>query len=87
MGSLAVDATEKEGLRQRNAPLQAKTVGEARQTVLELNALEDKKDVADEKDKKVFGRTPDGTGKQNALCGTLYCLLTSYLSLHRAVHP
>ncbi|ETN45198.1 uncharacterized protein HMPREF1541_10075 [Cyphellophora europaea CBS 101466] len=61
MGSLAVDATEKEGLRQRNAPLQAKTVGEARQTVLELNALEDKKDVADEKDKKVFGRTPDGT--------------------------
>ncbi|KPI38161.1 Phosphatidylethanolamine N-methyltransferase [Cyphellophora attinorum] len=55
------EATDKEGLRQRNAPLQAKSTDEARQTVLELNALEDQKDVADEKDKKTFGRTPDGT--------------------------
>lgn len=62
MGSIAAEPLEKEGLRQRNAPLQAKSTNEARQTVLELNALEDKKDVKDEKDKKTFGRTPDGTG-------------------------
>jgi hypothetical protein len=62
MGSVDAGPSDKEGLRQRNAPLQAKTTDEARQTVLELNALEDKKDVQDEKDKKTFGRTPDGTG-------------------------
>jgi hypothetical protein len=61
------DATDREGLRQRNAPLQAKSTDEARQTVLELNALEDQKDVVDEKDKKTFGRTPDGTGTSNII--------------------
>jgi hypothetical protein len=58
-----MESTDKEGLRQRNAPLQAKSTDEARQTVLELNALEDEKNVKDEKEKKTFGRTPDGTGK------------------------
>lgn len=62
MGSIGAEPMEKEGLRQRNAPLQARTNDEARQTVLELNALEDKKDVKNEMDKKTFGRTPDGTG-------------------------
>ena len=52
----------KEGLRQRNVPVQATSEEEARETVLELNALEDKKDVRDDA-KKTFGRTPDGTGK------------------------
>lgn len=64
--SMAADASEREGLRQRNAPLQAKSTDEARQTVLELNALEDKKTVQNETDKKTFGRTPDGKGKKHA---------------------
>ena len=52
-----------EGLRKRpNAPIRAATQGEARQAVLQLNALEEKS-AKDEKDKKTFGRTPDGTGK------------------------
>jgi phosphatidylethanolamine N-methyltransferase len=60
--SAADSAQGKESLRKRNAPLQASSESEARKTVLELNALEEKKDVKDEKDKKTFGRTPDGTG-------------------------
>lgn len=53
---------EKESLRQRNVPVQVKSEAEARETVLELNALEDKKDGRDGREKKMFGRTPDGTG-------------------------
>ena len=68
MDSTHAGTTEKEGLRQRNAPLQAKSRDEARQTVLELNALEDKKDVDNETDKKTFGRTPDGTGRSHSFC-------------------
>lgn len=71
MGSIAADTPEREGLRNRNAPLHAKTNSEARQTVLELNALEDKRDVQDEKEKKTFGRTPDGTGKFRLLSDPL----------------
>jgi hypothetical protein len=58
----SIPSPEKEGLRKRNAPLQANSQEEARQMVLQLNALEEKKDVTDERDKKIFGRTPDGTG-------------------------
>jgi hypothetical protein len=58
----SISTPDKEGLRKRNAPLQANSPEEARQTVLELNALEEKKDTKSEKDKKTFGRTPDGTG-------------------------
>ena len=60
--SSTVPSPQRDGLRQRNTPLQATSQEEARQTVLELNALEEDKDGADEKDKKTFGRTPDGTG-------------------------
>ena len=63
MSTSSAPLAGKEGLRQRNAPLQANTSEEARQTVLELNALEEQKGSQDEKDKKTFGRTPDGTGK------------------------
>ena len=55
-------APDKDELRKRNAPIRVNTSEEARQTVLELNALEENKDVKDEKDKKTFGRTPGGTG-------------------------
>lgn len=53
--------SETEGLRNRGAPMQTSSEGEARKAVLELNALEEKA-VKDEKDKKTFGRTPDGKG-------------------------
>ena len=53
---------DREGLRQRNKPIKAPTKEDARQTVLQLNALEEDKDVK-EADKKTFGRTPDGTGE------------------------
>lgn len=49
-------------LRHRNVPTQAISVDEARTAVLELNAQEEK-DSKDEKDRKTFGRTPDGTGR------------------------
>ena len=77
----------KESLRQRNAPLQTNSESEARRTVLELNALEEKKDVKNEKDKKTFGRTPDGTGNTNLskLTG-LAVNLTLVHSLHRSVY-
>lgn len=62
MGDLE-PAVGKEGLRKRNLSFSAISPEEARQAVLELNALEEKKDVKDEKEKRTFGRTPDGTGK------------------------
>ncbi|EXJ94232.1 phosphatidylethanolamine N-methyltransferase [Capronia coronata CBS 617.96] len=49
-----------DGLRHRNAPMRTENEKEARQTVLDLNALEEKSSKA-EKDRKTFGRTPDGT--------------------------
>ena len=60
--SISAAEPEKEVLRKRNVPLRANTSEDARQTVLELNALEEEKDVTGEKDKKTFGRTLDGTG-------------------------
>lgn len=56
------ESIETEGLRQRNVPVQAQSNEQARQTVLQLNALEDQTDK-DDADKKTFGRTPDGKGK------------------------
>lgn len=49
------------GLRQRNIPVQASSVEEARETVLDLNNREQQKSEANQ---KVFGRTPDGTGEK-----------------------
>ena len=51
-----------ENLRKRNVPIQAKSEAEARNTVLELNAHEERT-TKEEKDRKTFGRTPDGTGR------------------------
>jgi hypothetical protein len=51
-----------EGLRERNVSLRANDEDEARMAVLHLNALEEKAEKSD-KDKKTFGRTPDGIGK------------------------
>jgi hypothetical protein len=58
-GKAALDA---QGLRDRNVSLQANDDEEARKAVLHLNALEEKAEK-NEKDKKTFGRTPDGIGK------------------------
>lgn len=51
-----------EGLRERSVPQRTKTADEARKAVIELNDVEEKSNK-DEKDKKTFGRTPDGTGE------------------------
>ena len=59
---MAASTEAAEGLRQRNAPLKAATEDEARETVLELNEAEEQSSK-DEENKKTFGRTPDGTGK------------------------
>lgn len=54
--------TEDSGLRERPSakPQQLENADDARQRVLELNEQEDSKD---DKDKRTYGRTPDGTGK------------------------
>jgi hypothetical protein len=51
-----------ENLRKRNVPIQARSEDEARNAVLQLNAHEERTSK-DEKDRKTFGRTPDGTGR------------------------
>jgi phosphatidylethanolamine N-methyltransferase len=55
-------SVEQSGLRERTSekPQQLDTADEARQRVLELNEREDSKD---DKEKRTYGRTPDGTGK------------------------
>ncbi|KEF53058.1 phosphatidylethanolamine N-methyltransferase [Exophiala aquamarina CBS 119918] len=57
---MAPQESATEGLRNRNAPMQAANQSEARQAVLQLNALEEKS-TKNEKDRKTFGRTPSGT--------------------------
>ena len=49
-------------LKHRNVPTQTNSVDEARTAVLKLNAQEEK-DGKDDRDRKTFGRTPDGTGR------------------------
>jgi hypothetical protein len=51
-----------ENLRKRIVPIQARSEVEARNAVLELNAREERT-TKEEKDRKTFGRTPDGTGR------------------------
>ncbi|KAF7513066.1 phosphatidylethanolamine N-methyltransferase [Endocarpon pusillum] len=52
-------ALDTQGLRERNISLQTNGDDEAREAVLHLNALEENGEKQ-EKDKKTFGRTPDG---------------------------
>lgn len=52
---------EAEGLRQRNVSISGMSDHAARQTVLQLNALEEKT-AQNDRDKKTFGRTPGGIG-------------------------
>ena len=59
-GKAAVKADD---LRERNIPIQASNGEEARSAVLHLNALEENAEKT-EKDKKTFGRTPEGIGKR-----------------------
>lgn len=56
---------EDSGLRERASakPLHIDNADEARQRVLQLNEEEESKQ---EKDKRTYGRTPDGTGKSTA---------------------
>ncbi|KAI9705575.1 MAG: phosphatidylethanolamine N-methyltransferase [Candelina mexicana] len=53
------DSPNGEGLRER-LPHQASSIEDAKSTVQSLNAAEEE-DCKDEKEKKTFGRTPDGT--------------------------
>jgi hypothetical protein len=59
-GKAALDV---EGLRERNVSLQTNDDVVARKAVLHLNALEEKAEKKD-KDRKTFGRTADGIGKE-----------------------
>jgi hypothetical protein len=59
-GKAALDVA---GLRERNVSLQTNDDVVARKAVLHLNALEEKAEKKD-KDRKTFGRTPDGIGKE-----------------------
>ena len=51
-----------EGLRERNIPQHAHSSESAQTMVLDLNS-EEAQAERDEKDKKTFGRTPNGTGE------------------------
>lgn len=62
MNSDTQSGLDAENLRKRNVPIQARSEAEARNTVLELNAHEERT-TKEEKDRKTFGRTPDGTGR------------------------
>lgn len=62
MNGDAQPALDAENLRKRNVPIRARSEDEARNAVLELNAQEERT-TKDEKDRKTFGRTPDGTGR------------------------
>lgn len=55
-------ALDTQSLRERNISLQTNGDDEARKAVLHLNALEENGEKQ-EKDKKTYGRTPDGIGK------------------------
>lgn len=59
-GKAALDAN---GLRERNVSLQANGDDEARKAVLHLNSLEERAEKK-ERDRKTFGRTPEGIGKE-----------------------
>jgi hypothetical protein len=76
---------ETEGLRDRNGSIQANGVTEARKAVLHLNALEEKAEKED-KDKKTFGRTPDGIGKDNGHRAASPELLLLGLYLEKLMH-
>lgn len=63
-GHAGLDAS---GLRERlpkqtDAPLQAESVETAQDVVKQLNRQEEEQGK-DEKEKKTYGRTPDGTGE------------------------
>jgi hypothetical protein len=49
------------GLRERNVSVRARTEDEARTTVLNLNALEERTRKGGHS-RKTYGRTPDGIG-------------------------
>lgn len=78
-GTAGVDAG---GLRERlsqkaDAPQKAETVDAAQDAVRQLNDQEASQDK-DEKDKRTYGRTPDGTGEY---C----CTLNLLASLHHCI--
>jgi hypothetical protein len=64
MGDVGRDAASADGSRQRKrpsaTPLHLHSSDDAKQRVLELNEQEDAKD---DKEKRTYGRTPDGQGK------------------------
>lgn len=61
------------GLRERNTPQRAPTAEIAKETVLDLNAEEYHSDK-NAKDRKTFGRTPDGVGELPTCSGSGHCM-------------
>lgn len=64
MGDVGRESASTDGSRQRRrpsaTPLHLHNADDAKQRVLELNEQEDSKD---DKEKRTYGRTPDGQGK------------------------
>jgi hypothetical protein len=76
---------ETEGLRARNGSIQTNGGTDAQRAVLHLNALEEKAEKED-KDKKTFGRTPDGIGKGHGRHAASAELLQLRLHLDKLMH-
>jgi hypothetical protein len=76
---------ETEGLRARNGSIQSNGGTEIQRVVLHLNAREERTEKED-KDKKTFGRTPDGTGKGHGHRAASSGLLQLCLHLEKLIH-
>ena len=61
------------GLRERNTPQRASTAEIAKETVLDLNAEEYHSDK-NARDRKTFGRTPDGVGELPTCSCSGHCM-------------
>lgn len=69
--------------RNPEKPQQAESIDVARDAVVELNSAEEGSDK-DEKEKRTFGRTPDGTGKFGAaVCQSKLMRLLNTLEMQK----
>ena len=85
-GSLGIDTS---GLRERlpqkpDAPVKAESIETAQDAVKQLNQQEQREDKL-EKDKKTYGRTPDGTGEYTMCSGPgdwAFVVPSEHIDLH-----
>lgn len=80
-------AIDTKGLRERNIPQHVPTAERAKKVVEELNA-EEEETLEAEKNKKTFGRTPNGTGEYLCYIGSPCTMpLCSHVPQHRYTCP